>query len=295
MRSLFTLIIILLLAAAVFFFLKDGKLPMPQAPDESIEEPGQPGEESPDDQDEPADEPPQPDEPGDEPADDVLTDANGKVFSYFPAGDLLNGSAPPSILVDDMIYDDSIVFPAEGPVFFNSQVYGHGGGKANVNGKGPDQCNAENYNYPWRDNFCEKRGKDQYFCEDGGHTGVDVRPATCAKAIHWIVAPEAGEIYDIGSYGVRLMSDDGTWYQFLHLDMNSLAVSEGEDVVAGQRIGKISNVFFDSNGDPVPTTIHVHIDMKEAYAPTNGDPAFIDRVNPYMTFVAAYERKLRGE
>ncbi|MEE2691013.1 MAG: M23 family metallopeptidase [Pseudomonadota bacterium] len=291
MRSLFTLIVILLLAAAVFFVLKDGKVPMPTLPDApTAEQPAEPADDPVQPEEEPA-----PDDPADEPDEDVLTDANGKVFSYYPAGDLINGSAPPSILVDDMIYDEHIVFPAEGPVFFNSQVYGHGGGKASVNGKGSDQCNAENYSYPWRDNFCEKRGKDQYFCEAGGHTGVDVRPATCKKAVHWVVAPEAGEIYDIGSYGVRLMSDDGTWYQFLHMDMNSLAVVEGQDVVAGQRIGKISNVFFDSNGDPVPTTIHVHIDMKEAYAPTNGDPAFIDRVNPYMTFVAAYERKLRGE
>lgn len=288
MRSLLTLIIILLSAAAVFFLLKDGDFPARPAPDDPvIEDPEVPAEE--------AGDAPQPDEPGDDPADDALLDENGKAFSYFPAGDLINGSAPPSILVDDIIYDDDIVFPAEGPVFFNSQVYGHGGGKADVTGKGPDQCDAENYDYPWRDNFCEKRGKDQYFCENGGHTGVDVRPATCAKAVHWVVAPEAGEIYDIGSYGVRLMSEDGTWYQFLHLDMSSLAVAEGQEVAAGQRIGKISNVFFDSNGDPAPTTIHVHIDMKEAYAPTNGDPAFIDRVNPYMTFVAAYERKLRGE
>ena len=229
------------------------------------------------------------------PEDDVLLDPNGDVFSYLPAGNLINGSAPASIVVDSVVYDDTITFPAEGPVFLNSQVYGHGGGKADVNGKGPDQCNAENYSYPWQDNFCEKRGKDQYFCDDGGHTGVDIRPASCQKEVHWAVAPEAGVVYSIGSYGVRLMSEDGTWYQFLHLEMDDLAVVENQEVVAGQRIGKFSNVFFGSNGDPVPTTIHMHLDMKEAYAPTNGDDPFIDRVSPYMTLVAAYERKLRGE
>lgn len=230
------------------------------------------------------------------PPDDVLVDANGKTFSYRPAGDLIPGSAPPSILVDDTVYDDKIVFPSEeAAVYLNSQVYMNGGSQAALNGKSSNQCAAENYSYPWRDNFCEKRSKNQYFCAQGGHTGVDIRPATCAKEVHWAVAPEAGEIYSIGTYGVRMMADDGTWYQFLHLDMAHLAVTEGQEVVPGQRIGKFSNVFFDNDGNAVPTTIHMHLDMKESYAPTNGDPPFIDRVNPYMTLVKAYERKLAGQ
>ena len=75
--------------------------------------------------------------------------------------------------------------------------------------------------------------------------------------------------------------------------MDELAVTEGQEVVAGQRLGKMSNVFFDSNGNMVPTTIHLHLDMKESYAPIGSEEPFIDRVNPYMTLVAAYERKLR--
>lgn len=42
-----------------------------------------------------------------------------------------------------------------------------GGSQAALNGKGPNQCAAENYSYPWRDNFCEKRGRNQYFCAQG--------------------------------------------------------------------------------------------------------------------------------
>jgi murein DD-endopeptidase MepM/ murein hydrolase activator NlpD len=226
---------------------------------------------------------------------DFYVDANGDVFSYWPAGNLIPGSAPASILVDETVYDDDIVFPAEGPVYLNSQVYMHGGSQAAVNAKMGGQCDAENYAYPWRDTFCEKRGRDQYFCTQGGHTGVDIRPATCAKNVHWAVAPEAGEIYDIGAFGVRMMADDGSWYQFLHLDMANLAVVEGQEVAPGQRIGRFSNTFFDEGGNPTPTTIHLHLDVKESYAPANGDPPFIDRVNPYMTLVEAYKRKLDGE
>jgi hypothetical protein len=39
----------------------------------------------------------------------------------------------------------------------------------------------------------------------------------------------------------------------------------------------------------------MHVDMKESYAPSNGDDPFIDRVSPYMTLVAAYQRKLAGD
>jgi murein DD-endopeptidase MepM/ murein hydrolase activator NlpD len=296
MRAILVLMIIALVAL-IGWYLWKGELPAPLAPDAPVAS-------EPVVADPPTDEPalpepapveePAPAEP--EPADeDVYVDSKGRTFSYYPAGDHLPGSAPSNIIVDETIYDDDIVFPFEEEAFINSQVYGHGGGKAALNGKSGDQCAAENYDYPWRENFCEKRGKDQYFCAQGGHTGVDIRPATCRKEHHWVIAPEAGVIYDIGSYGVRMMAEDGTWYQFLHLDMAHLAVSEGEDVAAGQRIGKVSNVFFDENGAPAPTTIHMHLDMKEAYAPTNGDPPFVDRVNPYMTLVAAYERKLAGE
>lgn len=283
MMRLFAVVLCCMLLQGCDWF----KSPAPQPEDEPppVGDPVDPNDDPDDDLPAPDDDP--------LPEEDVLVDASGKIFSYRPAGDLINGSQPASILVDDVVYDDQITFPAEDPVFINSQVYRHGGSQAAVNGFGSDQCNTTNYDYPWQDDFCEKRGKDQYFCAQGGHTGVDIRPASCAKSKHWVVAPEAGVIYKIGTYGVQLMSDDGTWYQFLHMDMANLAVTQGEDVVAGQRLGKFSNVFFDSNGDPTPTTIHMHLDMKEAYSPTNGDEPFVDRVNPYMTLVAAYERKLR--
>ena len=233
--------------------------------------------------------------------DDVLTDENGKVFSYFAAGDLINGSMPPTILVDDVIYDDALTFPLEGAAYLNSQQYGHGGIFQDLNGNGPSQCHAENYDYPWRDNFCEKRGRNQYFCAAGGHTGVDIRPSSCDKETHWVIAPDDGQVIYVGSYGVQFLTDKGIWFQLLHMDMDNLLIdrtlvaSQGQRFTKGQRIGQVSNVFFDRNGNMVPTTIHLHLDMKAAYAPTNGDEPFVDRVNPYMSLVAAYERKLRDE
>lgn len=296
MRGLLTLIVLALIAFGAWWLWKEGKLAsVPGLPPPPVVAPAPPAEEP----TPPAEEPTEPpaEEPAEEPAPeaDVFLDAEGRTFSYYPAGDLIPGSAPPNIIVDTTVYDSDIAFPFEEAAFINSQVYSAGGSQAALNGKGSNQCDAGNYNYPWRENFCEKRGKNQYFCAQGGHTGVDIRPATCEKEKHWVIAPEAGVISYIGTYGVQLLADDGTWYQMLHMDMKHLAVKEGDRVASKQKIGKVSNVFFDKDGNPVPTTIHMHLDMKESYAPTNGDPAFVDRVNPYMTLVAAYERKLAAE
>jgi murein DD-endopeptidase MepM/ murein hydrolase activator NlpD len=296
-----TLIVLALIAFAAWWLWKEGKLgsvpglpppPVIVEPAPPTEEPAPPAEEPAEEpSEEPAEEPSEPPAPEEE----FFVDAQGRTFSYHPAGDLVPGSAPSNIIVDTTVYDSDIAFPFEEAAFVNSQVYGAGGSQAALNGKGTNQCDAANYNYPWRENFCEKRGKNQYFCAQGGHTGVDIRPATCQKEKHWVIAPEAGVISYIGSYGVQLLADDGTWYQMLHMDMANLAVKEGDRVAPKQRIGKVSNVFFDKNGAAVPTTIHMHLDMKESYAPTNGDAPFVDRVNPYMTLVAAYERKLAAE
>jgi hypothetical protein len=80
---------------------------------------------------------------------------------------------------DSTIYFPNIRFPLEqGPAYLNSQVYRPGGDHA---GDG-DQCDATNYSYPWRDNFCEARKWDVKFCPTGkGHQGNDIRPGTCKK------------------------------------------------------------------------------------------------------------------
>ncbi|RZJ24519.1 MAG: M23 family peptidase, partial [Brevundimonas sp.] len=109
---------------------------------------------------------------------------------------------------DPTVWAAGMRFPMEaGPAYANSQVYGYGGFAA----PGPGgQCDARNYGYPWRDNFCETRSWSNGLCPAGkGHQGQDIRPATCEKKVHWVVAAESGRITSIGSYTVTLLGDSG--------------------------------------------------------------------------------------
>lgn len=253
--------------------------------------PDDPGAEDPIDDDPIDDDPPASD-------DDFLSDDEGRIFSYVPAGDLLPASGPGH--ADTTIYRSDIAFPLEDAAFLNSQVYRYGGSQGAVNGMNGGQCHAANYDYPWQDTFCESRSRDQIMCPDGGHEGVDIRAASCipeTSETHWAVAVEDGRIIAPSSsrYTVKLQTNDGTLYRYMHLKMDELAVSDGEFVVKGQRIGKVSNDFFNSSGDPVPTTFHLHFEMYQNYAPDEGSDPIFDQVNPYMTLVNAYEKKLRGE
>lgn len=244
-------------------------------------------------------EPLEPDTPAEEENDeDFLQDDMGRVFSYMPPGDLLPSSGPGH--ADNTVYRPGIAFPLEDPAFLNSQVYRHGGSQGSVNGMTGGQCHETNYDYPWQDTFCESRSRDQIMCPDGGHEGVDIRAASCISqtgAAHWAVAVEDGRIIAPSSsrYTVRLQTNDGTLYRYMHLKMDELAVADGEFVAKGQRIGKVSNDFFNSSGERVPTTFHLHFEMYQNYAPDEETDPVFDQVNPYMTLVEAYERKLRGE
>lgn len=250
--------------------------------------------------DEPAPEPdPAPEPEPDVPDEEFLADEDGRTFSYAPVGDLLPNTGPGN--VDTTIYRPDIVFPLEDAAFLNSQVYRYGGSKSAVTGMtGSWQCDGSNYDYPWQDTFCESRSRSQIMCPDGGHEGVDIRPATCipqSGQTHWAVAVEDGRIIapPDSKYTVRLQTEDGTLYRYLHLKMSELAVSDGQYVTRGQRIGKVSNVFYNSSGGSEPTTYHLHFEMYQNYAPDEETDPVFDQVNPYMTLVSAYERKLRGE
>lgn len=199
-------------------------------------------------------------------------------FTHNGPGVLVAGSG--SGRVDSTIYVPGMRFPIEAaPAWANSQVWGHGGSS----GPGGGQCDAENYSYPWNDNFCESRTWDMPLCPTGtGHQGQDIRPPTCENSVHWAVAAESGTITSIGTYSVYLQADAGTRHRYLHMDPSSLLVVEGDRVERGERLGRVSNAF-----DGTPTTIHLHYDLFQTLDGVGGV-----YVPPFTSLVASYEELL---
>lgn len=214
------------------------------------------------------------------------------VFSYHAPGALLPGTGQGSI--DQIVHAPDIVFPIAGtPAYLQSQVFTFGGGVG-----GGDQCDARNYAYPWRDNFCETRSANRGspLCPAQKiHQGQDIRvgtPAQCNtlrrappadRTLHEAVAVEDGVISNVGSYSVSLRAG-GRIYKYLHLNMAKLKVKTGDTVTAGQSLGFISNDFGGS-----ATTFHLHFEIVQ----NTGDQGWI-HVPPYLSLVEAYERRENG-
>lgn len=196
-------------------------------------------------------------------------------FSFRPAGELVGSSGTGRR--DSNVYAPDIRFPMEsGPAFANSQVYGHGG----YLGSGGGQCDAFNYGYPWRDNYCETRDWAMPMCPSGhGHQGQDVRPATCENGKHWAVAVFDGTITHIGSYSVYLTDAMGRRFDYLH--MSNVQVSVGQSVHCGDRLGRVSNRFGGTS-----TTIHLHFNTRMAVTGYTGQVY----APPYTSLVSAYQR-----
>ena len=205
-------------------------------------------------------------------------------FSFEDPGNLVPDSGEGR--VDETIYVDGMRFPLESaPAFLNSQVWGNGG----FEGPGGRECDEVNYSYPWRDNYCETRGWNMPLCPAGtGHQGQDIRPSTCEKDQHWVVAPVAGQVAHIGSYTVTLISEDGTEHRFLHMEPASLTVQVGSAVARGERLGRVSNAFVGRDGQRVPTTVHLHYDIQMNL---DGQNVFVP---PYMSLVQSYESLLQS-
>jgi murein DD-endopeptidase MepM/ murein hydrolase activator NlpD len=208
-------------------------------------------------------------------------------WPHEPPGALAPGSG--SGATDPTVWATGMRFPMEAaPAFANSQVYGYGGYLA----PGPGgQCDDRNYSYPWRDNFCETRSWDNGLCPAGrGHQGQDIRPATCVKKVHWVVAPEAGTITSIGSYTVTLLGHSGRIYRFLHMDMAGVHALfpdlASRTVTRGQRLGQVSNDF---GGNA--TTIHLHFEIK-APVTNGGGTAVVMFVPTYPSLTDSYGRLL---
>jgi murein DD-endopeptidase MepM/ murein hydrolase activator NlpD len=208
-------------------------------------------------------------------------------FTHTAPGKLFPANSGQGRLGDKYVYAPEIRFPLESaPAYINSQVYGVGGS----HGARGSTCDSRNYRYPWHDNYCEARDWGMPLCPAGrGHQGVDIRPATCQKNRHWVVAAENGVISSIGTYTVYLRgSNTGTLYRYMHMDKPSLRVYQGQVVRRGQRLGLVSN-----NMGAAKTSTHLHFDMKQTIRFPNGSSARV-YTPPYSSLVNAYTRLLRG-
>lgn len=224
-------------------------------------------------------------------------------FPHNPATQLVANSG--SGYTDTSNWAPGICFPlAQTPDYANSQVYGPGGDhyptvSASNHGS---QCDAANYSYPWKDNFCESRSQwNNPVCVAGtGHQGQDIRPSTCKKDTYWAVAAEDGVITQIGSYTVAMTGSGSPHriYRYLHMLKSSIHVAVGDHVVRGQKLGLVSNNLGVSNGVQQYTTIHLHFEVRIAQAETMGDGTQLTAnafVPPYTALVDAYQRKLAGD
>ena len=250
--------------------------------------------------------------------------AQSTVFTYHSPGDILSGTGfkRRGGVADYAVYS-KLRFPlADAPAFANSQSFmnwgdcegtgRYGAGtrdgvrayRCRVSGQTliADESAAENYSYPWRDNFCETR----YFyvgqCPGGlGHQGQDIRPASCKQRIqganrcepyqHDAVAARDGAVLRAPGqealYIVVNAANERIRLRYLHMSPRQFdadGMVSGRFVREGEVIGKVGNFFRHERA----TTYHLHFDMQ---VPTKYGWVF---VNPYMTLVAAYERLIRG-
>lgn len=198
--------------------------------------------------------------------------ASAQEFTFLPPGDLIPGSGEGR--ADDTVYVPGMRFPIESaPAYPNSQVYMNGG----YLGPGGGQCDAVNFSYPWRDNYCETRQWDMPLCPSGnGHQGQDIRGATCEKSVHTIVSSVDGEVTSIGTYSLYITAADGTRHDFLHSD--NITVSVGDTVTRGQPISRVSNEF-----GGTPTSVHLHFNLRQNVSGVGNV-----YVPPYTSLIESY-------
>lgn len=219
--------------------------------------------------------------------------------TYHVSGDLFPGSGQGAI--DNQYWAPNMISPFGNiKAVAKSQVYSPGG----LGTSSSDQCAAENFEYPHRDTFCERRSadRDSYNCPSRRiHQGIDINAGTRAQCLTLIetsqsiqngappnsanlipvLAVEDGQISYIGSYTVDLRPTEGaiSRYRYLHLNMSTLNVAFGSRVNQGDIIGYYSNDFGSAS-----TTFHLHFEVI----------AFVDGiaqyVSPYASFIRAEVR-----
>ena len=230
-----------------------------------------------------------------------IRDQRGVEFKYYQQGSLAPDTG--QSLRDPTNHAPGMRFPIQtGPAFANTQVYSHGGDfggdKERAKGFVMNQCLAPNYEYPWRENFCERRTHSTSACPSGkGHQGQDIRPFQCKGSSPMAVATENGEIVATPASGfksVSILGASGRTYLYLHLDPSTIKVVYGQSVARGDVLGRVSNFDKDKKKGWIPnTTRHLHFEIKRNVQ-TAGGTRSIRHVSPYVALVDAYKRLLLG-
>ena len=239
-------------------------------------------------------------------------------FTYYAPGDLIDRSSwkQKGGRTDRHVYA-AIRFPfAKAPAFAKSQSFNPWGdcyhtGVVGRMRKGAsyrcklndrpltfDEAAADNFSYPWRDNYCEVRDSQVGQCPGGyGHQGQDIRGAFCLLNNEGadrcepyqqdVVAVRSGMIWrkpgNLAAYISVNTANDRVRFRYLHMTPTRLdadGIVTGRHVTQGEVIGKLANYGDHENG----TSYHLHFD---AQVFTRDGWVW---VNPYMTLVAAYER-----
>jgi hypothetical protein len=244
-------------------------------------------------------------------------------FTYYGPGDLIENSGWRKMpgRVDYHVYS-RMRFPiADVPGYVKSQSFMpwgdcyHTGTVGRIGRKGAqyhcklnskplvfDESAAENFTYPWRDNFCELRDFLVGQCPGGyGHQGEDIRPGNCvlnnAEADrcmpyqHSVAAVHDGTIRrqpgNIGVYIVANTENERVRFRYLHMNPNYMdaeGLLDGKRVSEGEIIGKVATWGDYQKG----TSYHIHFNIQVF---TKIGWVW---VSPYMTLVAAYERLIGG-
>jgi murein DD-endopeptidase MepM/ murein hydrolase activator NlpD len=245
-------------------------------------------------------------------------------FTYYGPGDLIENSGWNKMpgRADYHVYSPGMRFPiADAPGYVISQSFmpwgdcyrkgtvGRMGRKGapyrcKVNNRPLvfDESSPQNFNYPWRDNFCELRDYLVGQCPGGyGHQGQDIRPSNCvlqnAQADrclpyqHTVAAVHDGVIRrnagNIGAYIVVNTADERLRFRYLHMNpkmMDADGLLNGQKVSQGEIIGKVATWGDYENGTSYHINFNIQVFTKVGWV----------WVNPYMTLVVAYERLIGG-
>ncbi|HEX5212586.1 MAG TPA: M23 family peptidase [Pseudolabrys sp.] len=165
-----------------------------------------------------------------------------------------------------------------------------------------NEAAAENFTYPWRDNFCELRDWLVGQCPGGyGHQGEDIRPAQCTlknaeadRCLPYqdhVAAVQDGMIRrmpgNLGAYIVVNTADEHVRFRYLHMNprfMDADGLLDGRQVSEGEIIGKVATWGDFENGTSYHLNFNIQVFTSIGWV----------WVNPYTTLVAAYERQIGG-